>query len=419
MLKKVGWVAAVGVTVLAVGGVSTFAVVKNAGVGELTYAPASTIAAPTRQLPVANGPATDVAQLRTKLDRLAADPRLGTLTGQVSDASTGEIVWEKASSQPSRPASTTKVLTAAAALHALGPDDRIATEVVAAETGTVVIKAAGDVWMTAEQLDELARQIGSAQRVLIDTSAWTGTDVLQTWNPEDIDAGYIAPMQPAMLYGGRIGAKTGDVPRTHQPALAVAQELALRLDATAGTGTAPQGATVVARVESPPLSQRLEAMMLDSDNVMAEAIGREVAIKRGTGSDFAAAVAATQDCLRELGIDLTGLDLKDNSGLSESNRNTPRLLNQVLLTATQRDQLRPLLAALPVAGGNGTLAVRYQSSPARGWVRAKTGTLTGTSALAGYAVSEQGHVYTFALLSNDSDILPARVALDEFAAGLR
>ncbi|MDU0478977.1 D-alanyl-D-alanine carboxypeptidase/D-alanyl-D-alanine-endopeptidase [Staphylococcus chromogenes] len=420
MLKKVGWVVAVATAVLAVGGVSTFAVVQNQAGGKLTYGAASTIAAPTRSIVPAQGPATDVSELKARLDKLAADPRLGKLTAQVSDAESGQVVWERQATQPSQPASTTKILTAAAALHTLSADDRITTEVVQAEPGTVVIKAAGDVWLTNEQLDRLAQQIGQAQRVQIDTSLWSQDAFLKSWGAENIDAGYIAPLEPAMLYCGRIGAKTGDVPRSHDPAADVVKALAQRLGAeSGGEATAPAGAQVVGKVQSPPLSERLTKMMEDSDNVMAEAIGREVALKRGTGNDVAAAIQATQDSLREQGFDLTGLELKDNSGLSETNINTARLLNSILVKATQDPKLRPLLATLPVAGGNGTLANRFGDSAARGWVRAKTGTLTGTSALAGYVVSDSGHVYTFALLSNDSEITPARAALDEFASGLR
>lgn len=386
---------------------------------QLTHAPAPAITAPTRQIPPASGPATDVAELQQRLDKLAADPRLGKLTGQVSDAETGQVVWQKDAGHPSRPASTTKVLTAAAALHTLQAGDRIETTVVAGEPGTVVIKASGDVWLTNEQLDKLAEQIGHADKVLIDTSIWSEETFLKSWGAENIEAGYIAPMEPAMLYGARIGAKTGDVPRSKTPALDVAKHLAQRVGAEAGEGAAPAGAQVVAKVQSPTLSERLTAMMEDSDNVMAEAIGREIALERGTGNDVAAAVQATKDALVEQGFDLAGLDLKDNSGLTEANLNTPRLLDAILVKAVQDPKLRPLLDTLPVAGGNGTLANRYGDSQARGWVRAKTGTLTGTSALAGYVVSAQGHTYTFALLSNDSEINPARAALDDFAAGLR
>lgn len=81
--------------------------------------------------------------------------------------------------------------------------------------------------------------------------------------------------------------------------------------------------------------------------------------------------------------------------------------------------MRPLLDTLPVAGVSGTLTGRYSGSEGAGWVRAKTGTLDGSSALAGYLVTEGGNVLTFALLSIDAPLLPARAAADEMATALR
>ncbi|HHT32141.1 MAG TPA: D-alanyl-D-alanine carboxypeptidase/D-alanyl-D-alanine-endopeptidase, partial [Corynebacterium sp.] len=82
-------------------------------------------------------------------------------------------------------------------------------------------------------------------------------------------------------------------------------------------------------------------------------------------------------------------------------------------------ELRPLLDSMPVGGVSGTLAGRYGGSGGAGWVRAKTGTLDGTSALAGYTTTKGGDVLTFVLLSNDASLLPARAAADATAAKLR
>ncbi len=236
------------------------------------------------------------------------------------------------------------------------------------------------------------------------------------WDPVDIDGGFVAPLEPAMLSGGRLNGETeGDVPRSHTPALDVAQALADRVGAeTVGLGPAPAEADTLASVESPDLVQRLHMMMKESDNVYAEAIGREVAAHVGID-----APSATLHVLAEHGFDTDGITLVDSSGLSVDNRITPRMLDSILSDATQHEQLRPMLDALPVAAGDGTLATRYGDLAGRGWVRAKTGTLDETSGLAGTVTAESGNVYTFALLSNDSDILEARRAMDTFASALR
>ena len=419
--KKLWWSVTAGVVALAVSGVAGFAVLVDRHYGDLTHAPAWVADTPDPVLEPASADTVDNVALGARLSALATNPALGTVHGRVTDTVTGEIIWAQAPDAPLQPASATKILTGAAAILELGPDDVLVTDVVqGAHPGSVVLRASGDVWLTEKQLDSLADAIGPADEVIIDTSVWDGDPFMPGWDPADVDAGYIAPLEPAMLHGARIGATTGDVPRSHTPALDVARALADRVGAaTVGLGPAPADAEVLAAVESPPLTDRIRAMMLDSDNVMAEAIGHEIAVHRGQPGSAAAATQSTLDVLTGHGIDITGVTLADNSGLSVHNLIPPRVLDDILIDAASRPQLRPLLATLPVAGGSGTLTQRYDDLSGRGWVRAKTGTLTGTSALAGVVTAESGRVYSFALLVNDAEILGARAALDEFTSAIR
>ena len=414
-MKVWTWVGSA-VALAAVGGVAGFGIAAHEQLSEITHEPPYRLQSAPQALEPATPSPIDDASLRTTLATLADNPALGTFHGRVSTAD-NETVFDRASDEPLQPASVTKVLTASAALLSLGAQDRITTEVVrGADPGVVTIKAAGDVWLDAEALDDLAEQVGTADAVYIDTSAWDGmAEMLPGWNPLDIDGGFVAPLQPAMLSGGRLGGETtGDVPRSHAPALDVAQALADRVGAqTVGLG--PADGEVVAAVESPTLVQRLELMMKNSDNVYAEAIGREVALERGTKD----APGATLSVLEERGYDTSGVVLRDNSGLSTEDRIAPKLLNALLHDAVAEPALRPLLSALPVAAGEGTLEDRFGDLPGRGWVRAKTGTLDGTASLAGTVTSVNGNVYTFALICNDADVLAARRAMDEFTSALR
>ncbi|MCG7296143.1 D-alanyl-D-alanine carboxypeptidase/D-alanyl-D-alanine-endopeptidase [Corynebacterium afermentans] len=415
-MKVWTWVAGA-VALAAVGGVAGFGIAAHEQLSEITHAPPYQLqSAPTALEPATPSP-IDATSLRTSLASLADNPDLGVFHGHVTQASSGDVVFDRASDEALKPASVTKVLTASAALLSLGAQDRITTEVVrGANPGEVVIKAAGDVWLDDDAMDELAQQVGQADTVLIDTSAWEGMpELMPGWDPLDIDGGFVAPLQPAMLSGGRLNGETsGDVARSHTPALEVAQALAERVGAQ-NVGVGAADGEVVAAVESPTLVERLELMMKNSDNVYAEAIGREVALARGTTD----APGATLSVLEERGFNTAGLVLRDNSGLSADNLIAPKLLDAVLYDATSMPELRPLLSALPVAAGEGTLLDRYGDLPGRGWVRAKTGTLDGTASLAGTVTSVNGNVYTFALICNDADVLAARRAMDEFTSALR
>jgi D-alanyl-D-alanine carboxypeptidase/D-alanyl-D-alanine-endopeptidase (penicillin-binding protein 4) len=81
-----------------------------------------------------------------------------------------------------------------------------------------------------------------------------------------------------------------------------------------------------------------------------------------------------------------------------------------------------VLTELPVAGWSGTLAQRYQASAAHGAigvVRAKTGTLTGVSSLAGVIHDRTGALLGFAVIADRTSSTPdAEAALDAAVARL-
>lgn len=440
--------AAVVVAVLAVAAVLVIAVSTqgaSASRGELTIAP---VPAPITAAPQVT-PVPDDAPLPTPrgiaaaLGPASADPALGKFSGTVADAVTGQVLWSVAPQTPMTPASTTKVLTAAAALLSLPSDHRVTTKVVqGAKPGEIVLVAGGDPTITAKpvgengyypgaaHLSQLVDQIRAAgvaaTDIVVDTGVYTGGTMAQGWFPADVGAGFITPTEPLMIDGGRADPLVDESPRTTTPALDAGRALASALGVSPSavtTGVAAPGAATIASVDSAPLRDRLRQMMEHSDNVLAEAIGREVAMNAGADASFAGAVATIGQKLFEAGFDMSGLTLHDASGLSVDNRIAPQLLDQVL-TAAAGDgtpALRPMLDYLPVAGATGSLSDRYASGnrTGAGWVRAKTGTLSTASALAGYVVDQNGRVLTFALMSNDRPPEISRPALDALAAALR
>jgi D-alanyl-D-alanine carboxypeptidase/D-alanyl-D-alanine-endopeptidase (penicillin-binding protein 4) len=116
----------------------------------------------------------------------------------------------------------------------------------------------------------------------------------------------------------------------------------------------------------------------------------------------------------------------DGSGLAATDRLDPATLAAVLHLAVTTPRLHPLLAALPVAAWSGTLDNRYvtgSAAGAAGDVRAKTGTLTSVSTLAGVVHTAGGQLLVFAFMA---DQVPPSVAgtdaaeqgLDRLAAAL-
>ncbi|MCE7009242.1 D-alanyl-D-alanine carboxypeptidase/D-alanyl-D-alanine-endopeptidase [Kibdelosporangium philippinense] len=379
----------------------------------------------------------------------AGNPVLGTLTGSVIDAVTGDVLWERGPTTPLTPASTTKVLTGAAALLQLQHSQQFSTKVVAGpQPGSVIIVGGGDatlnslpagknsVFPGSARLDDLVAQVkakGPVTQVYLDRSRYTGDDLAPGVLPGDVGEGYISPITPLMMDGARADPAKDRSPRSQNPPRAVANEFAKRIGATMAAKpevTAPADAQVLGEVKSAPLTELVEQFMQTSDNVLADVVAREVTKASGAEPSFAGLHTAILKVLSDNGFDVTGAELSDGSGMSTNNRSPARLLAQILAVAAgdgkdpRTAKLRPLLGGLPVAGGSGTLAGRFgdgQAASGRGWLRAKTGTLPAAqiNSLAGVVLDADGRILVFALMTSQSDTLAARPALDAVAAALR
>ena len=171
-----------------------------------------------------------------------------------------------------------------------------------------------------------------------------------------------------------------------------------------GYGPVPVNVKQIAVHESPTLGDVLRSMNKHSDNNVAETVfktlGAELKTTPGSAT-WSDAIAALRAQLARLGM--TGHYRSDNgSGLYASSDVTPNQLVGLLIAAHKDFRIGPdLVASLPVAGNDGTLAKRWQGHPAQGRVRAKTGTLDKVSTLAGYVGVDGGHLLAFAILAND------------------
>jgi D-alanyl-D-alanine carboxypeptidase/D-alanyl-D-alanine-endopeptidase (penicillin-binding protein 4) len=441
----------IGAAVLVVIVATVAALLVNGGSRHSAEASAAAPAPPTATpavVPVANGaPKPTPAGLAAALKQPLSNPDLGALTGRVTDALTGDQLWEQGSTVPMQPASTNKVLTTGAALLTLDPEARRTTTVVAPDQarqpGLVVLVGGGDptlssappgqetLYRNAARISDLAAQVRSSgiqvTAIQVDASAFGGPSLAPGWDPADIFGGDVAPIEAVMVDGGRTQPLTPESVRSLTPALDAGRSLAgaLNVDPKAVTmaPTPVHGGTQIASVQSPPLMDRLIEMMNHSDNVMAECIAREVANAVGRPATFGDAVQAVTGLLSAAGVDMTGAVLMDGSGLSVDDRLTAKTLDDVIGTAsgTSHQAMRPLLDVLPIAGGSGTLSNRFvdeQSGDAAGWLRAKTGSLTGTNTLAGIVTDVSGRVLTFSLMSNNAGPT-GRNAIDAVAATLR
>ncbi len=329
---------------------------------------------------------------------------------KVVSVETGEVLYERNAYKLHHPASTTKLFTAATALLKLGATHRFET--------TLSVDADADT-------ERVARNIylkGGADPVLqsldivrlADALLETGLSVIQ--GDIVVDETYLDTVRegPGWMWDDRplrISAlsirRLDPDPVTQSRAIACGYLLRNELiekgvQVTGGViaGTVPADAQQVAVHRSPPLADILKRMNKPSDNWIAEmifkAIGAEAIGEPGTWRKGRTAIAAF---LEETLADPPAHRFVDGSGLSRYNLLNAELLTRLLVSMYQDFEVMPeFLASLAVAGVDGTLRTRMQGMYAERVLRAKTGTLSGVSALAGYTVTAEDEVLAFGIL---------------------
>jgi D-alanyl-D-alanine carboxypeptidase/D-alanyl-D-alanine-endopeptidase (penicillin-binding protein 4) len=375
----------------------------------------------------------DAAPLSTRLARALSVPNVPAARSAAVavDLTAGRTLFARHQALALVPASNQKLAVAFAALSLLGPEHRFDTAVygegeLVGRTwkGDLVLKGFGDPTLTRGDLRALAFQLraeGIRQvtgGIEADESYFDSRRTGPAWKSR-----YYLDESPAL------SALTVDRARfrgwlTREPALSAGRQFRLALRSVGigvrgqvEAGVADALAEQLATTESAVLSRIVAYMNRESDNFTAELLLKQLgAVDEGVGTS-AAGANAVHRVLRERAVPLAGVRIVDGSGLSPRNRLTAAAVIGMLVAAWHDPVIRPaFVQSLAVAGVNGTLENRMEAAPARGAVRAKTGTTAESSALSGYVRGR----FAFAVLQNGSPVSHfwARRAQDRFAAVL-
>lgn len=388
-------------------------------------APAAAQAAQSAQVPLS---ATDQAVA----DRLAIRSlraKLGEdLAGLVVDPGTTQVLWSRTPGERQLPASNVKIVTAATALQVFGPGYRFTTRVMTGRTpNRAVLVGSGDPSLSARQLGRMARTVAATLlakgvswvRVQVDDSLFPAPTSAYGWQP-DYTIRDVSPVRALVVDQHRRWDTSLDAGRVFARRL---QKWGLEVRGVARK-VRPAGSTVLTESQGLDLGTQVAGMLRTSDNDVAEALHRLVALQTGNPATWEGAQLAQRAVLAQVGVVLD-TPLYDGSGLSRRDRLRPATLVAVLSAAL--DPAYPNLAglasgSLAVAGVSGTLAPhyrRYVTAPTRcatGLVQAKTGSLSGVVALSGYARGADGRLKAFSFLLNRVPAtLATRRAVDRLA----
>jgi D-alanyl-D-alanine carboxypeptidase/D-alanyl-D-alanine-endopeptidase (penicillin-binding protein 4) len=316
------------------------------------------------------------------------------------------------------PASSQKILVAAAVLSRLGPDYRFETKVVASrpvEDGVLHdawLVGGGDPYLATPDFaaylltkprtvhtpvtplvalaDELVavgvRSIPAGLQT--DESRYPPQRSVPTWKPSYVSEAEVGSLGALTVNEGLAGWGPNQKVAP-DPAVSAANALGRLLtdrgvslpDPTAGS-SAPSDAVVIATVRSAPLGQIVAGMLRASDNYVAEMLVKELDRHFGGPGLTAGGTARVVEELGRLGVPVDGVHLNDGSGLDVGNRATCRALLGALDLSRQAT-FSMLDSGLAIAGRTGTLAKRFIGSPAEFRLAAKTGWINGAAAMVG------------------------------------
>ncbi|MGV0024521.1 D-alanyl-D-alanine carboxypeptidase/D-alanyl-D-alanine endopeptidase [Phormidesmis priestleyi] len=413
--------------------------------------------------------------------------------GVLIQSEKGATLYDREAQRYFIPASNTKLLTTAAALHKLGSQFRIRTSVygVRSQTGWALrVAGRGDPTLTDTQLKTLAQQLSrqgirQVEQLVMDDSYGQGDAILPDWTFGDAQAGYGAPVnslivnenaiglslipqaigQPLRVQwddpnegkGWRIENNSVTVAANAPESLDVGRDLSqpiLKVRGQLRVGAASESVSVaivnpaqnflqhfrqalasekitvkqaivvtrpgaiagseVAFVESPPLSAIIKTTNQDSNNLYAESLLRMLGAK-GNTTTIGQGMTTLTTTLRTLGVNSSSFLLVDGSGLARQNLVSPQALVQTLQAMAKHPAANIYRSSLSTAGVSGTLQNRFQGTAAQGIVQAKTGTLTGVTALSGYLTPPGYSPIVFSLIVNQStnSATVQRDAIDE------
>jgi D-alanyl-D-alanine carboxypeptidase/D-alanyl-D-alanine-endopeptidase (penicillin-binding protein 4) len=323
-------------------------------------------------------PSAHAISVPSSFKKLATSSTLAKPGIIIFDPMTQTEIYSDSAEVPRAPASVLKIISATAAITAFGPDKVFNTTINStADPDVYVLQGERDPWLTTNALDaknfKRARSTNLINEVINVRGDYSGLKI-KFYGMFDADIKSLRT-----YYANKIKFE-----RISKPVAIPDQE-----------------STEISRVTSPPLRDILNFTLLWSDNVLADRLARNAAVKMGYSRDDLSLNLAFEETLSLLGVDSTGLKVFDGSGLSRENRVSARTVAELLLKIRNEPQYQAVYDGLPLSGKTGTLKRRFQESAAtaKGLVKAKTGWINTSVTLAGYVEAGESE-YVFAVIAN-------------------
>lgn len=336
-------------------------------------------------LPTTPAVAADSIAITSAFSQLTTIPTLADPSVIVLDEKTGEVLFESNSNSPRKPASVIKLISAASAYTYLAPSDSFSTTLyTGADAKSIVIKGSLDPWMSYDH--KVAVKMGRTSLERIEFNALSAL--------KDMNNG--STKETTIYYSGLYASEISHIKRFLKD-----HKASTDLKRVSNKALEPLIGVEIFTSTSPSLQKIVDWVLTWSDNLLAERVARLASVAAGNSLDDAGVAKTFASLLSSMGISTSNLVVKDASGLSKQNRVTARQISQLLFAIHHDPKFAPIVSGLPIGGVTGTLQNRFvDTAPdAVGLVRAKTGTLNGTTNLAGY-VESGDRQYIFVIIAD-------------------
>lgn len=377
----------------------------------------------------------DDPQAAQQLAQRVAQALSGSTARTVSAAVEVEglgTVYRRDAAHARPPASTQKSFVALAALLAVPAGERYRTTLSAAQEpvagvvrGPLWVYGSGDPYLTDAGLKAMAADLRAkgvttvTGDLLLDDSRYDAKRRADGWKSSWV------PEQSGPLSSFAVdrNARRTDSAYLTDPALPNAVALRNHIRAagirigTVKRNRVPAGAVVVTERVSGPVEAVVRRMMKDSDNFAAELVLKELGRRLRDSGTSVDGLASVRQLLGDEGVPVGAG--ADGSGLSRYDRPTTDGELRLLSVGDASPVRAAFRASMPIACRDGTLKTRFCGTAAEGRLSAKTGTLDGVRALAGYTKTRSGRVVRFSfILTSFTSSTQARAAMDRAAVVL-
>lgn len=297
------------------------------------------------------------------------------------DQSNNEIVYQSGAQKPRTPASVLKIFTTAAIALTIDPETTFQTAIYKTDKrGVFVIWGDNDPWITSSAKAKKANK--------------------RAYMPNLIKAAFASDKKLKKITLIYKGVNNSDI-RYAKKALNRRASVAYK---RIGKNVEVESLITerIAAITSPPLHKMIRFALLYSDNVLSQRLAMLATGRSGYPLTEEGMNSMIFEKISSLGIDTTGMNFIDGSGLSRQNKVSALTVSQLLLKVKTDPRLKSIYEHLPISGESGTLISRYhETAPqAVGLVRAKTGSIRGVVSLAGFATSGEKE-YVFVVLADE------------------